>query len=571
MGARCARPSPTLHMRACQKRGASEPRRVPRLAAHALRCVHGDAAATLAALHAGRARPGRLDLPLLALLETVGLAVTGDQPIDLLLLATTKGDLQRYVPALLDDAAPLPLAGGPAELAQALGRRFATPAWALGGACAAGPLAVAEAARALRDGRAKRVLILGGERLAPFVDEGFAALGALDPVACRPFAAERAGLCLADGAAALLLDDQPGGLRVAGWGAGLDAHHLTGPDPTGGGLERALRAALNGRRPDLLVAHGTGTRANDDAEIQAYRRACPDIPITAWKGVIGHALGATGLIELAVAAELMSSSHAVPGIAHGDATRPLDLDLLPPGGRSAPAADPIWPRSLLSVNAGFGGLNGAVLLTRQVDSEPRTASRDLKEGCCGPSKADRMQTILQARIDLDHCGWRCDDGRHAAWQQAVPPGLLPRPGAREVLGRIDAGWGRLDQACRLLVAALLRLSDQEAIPADAALVLLCESGSAASDRDYERARRAGGAEPQRFVYTLPSMPIGEASIRTGLRGPGFALAGCDDLQARAQVVPGLLADGCPCVLLARLECDRPPQIAWAERWKAAER
>jgi hypothetical protein len=102
------------------------------------------------------------------------------------------------------------------------------------------------------------------------------------------------------------------------------------------------------------------------------------------------------------------------------------------------------------------------------------------------------------------------------------------------------------------------------MPADTAVVLVTDAGCAATDRVYETDRRARGADAQRFTYTLPTTPIGEASIRLGLRGAGLALLGADEAQAEA-VAADLLADGAPAVLLARVECDRAPHRAWARR------
>jgi hypothetical protein len=135
-------------------------------------------------------------------------------------------------------------------------------------------------------------------------------------------------------------------------------------------------------------------------------------------------------------------------------------------------------------------------------------------------------------------------------------------GAPEVLGRSDAGWGRLDLTCRALVALATRLPP---LPENTAIVLLTDAGCAASDRLFERARLAGHEDPQRFPYTLPSTPIGETSIRLHLRGCGFALLGNDDTQGRA-ITAELLADGAPAVLLARIDADHPPHRAWAEWW-----
>jgi hypothetical protein len=99
-------------------------------------------------------------------------------------------------------------------------------------------------------------------------------------------------------------------------------------------------------------------------------------------------------------------------------------------------------------------------------------------------------------------------------------------------------------------------------------VLLTEAGCAATDRAFERARRERGVDPQRFAYTLPTTPIGEASIRLGLRGAGVALLGASDTQGREAALDLASESGAP-VLLARVEAD-DRLTGWAELWIPTE-
>jgi 3-oxoacyl-(acyl-carrier-protein) synthase len=77
----------------------------------------------------------------------------------------------------------------------------------------------------------------------------------------------------------------------------MDANHLTGPSRDGSGLAWPAPAPLERAQADapaLIIAHGTGTRYNDDSESLAYATPCPGVPLTALKGLIGHSLGACG-------------------------------------------------------------------------------------------------------------------------------------------------------------------------------------------------------------------------------------------------------------------------------------
>ena len=489
------------------------------------------------ALIAGVGGPGELAEPdLVTVLERLArLVLPVGETCDLVLVATTKGDLPIYCDAILHDD----YMGSPADVAKELGRRLgqagtAVPAFAVSAACASGPAALGEAARRILSGHARRVLVLAGDRLSDFVRDGFTALNAIAIDHCRPFDSERTGLVLGETAAAMLLIagdeawsvvDGQREVWLQGWGAAMDAHHLTGPARDGAGLARACRACLQrGNVADvgLIVTHGTGTRYNDDSENAAYRLMESTAPLTGWKGLLGHSLGASGLTEAVLSATALAEGLGAPGTV---GFRSGHAAVLPPGVHVCRAP---W----LSPNAGFGGLNAAVLI--------------------GHHPPEKLMEVIP----------RCH--QRVALERDVGAGALPELGSRSVTGRSDPSWGRMDLACRALVALGMRLG---AMPTDTAVVLLTTVGSAATDRVYENGRRAGTAAAQAFVYTLPTTPIGELSIRCNLQGPGMALLGATDDEGRATVA-GLLAEGHAAVILARVEADSAPHTAWAEHWTA---
>jgi hypothetical protein len=518
---------------------------MPSIAGVALETPFGDLADTVAALGRGESRParlvGNLQKRLIRLAES---ALTGVKP-DLIILATTKGDITAWTNDLF--APESRGEGGPAAIARALGRYFSSPAFAVSAACASGSMAVGVAARLLADQPGK-ILIVAGDCQGAFIEAGFSSLNAIDPNGARPFDALRSGLCLGETAAAVLLSSDPadGGLFVQGWGASMDANHLTGPSRTGDGLLASCKAALKKAgvsAPALVIAHATGTRYNDDAESIAYATLLPEVPVAGYKGALGHSLGASGLTEFAIATRL----HAVRKAPGTVGLRTLGcagaIRALPPG------LHDLAPGPILHANAGFGGLNAAVLI-----------------GAQPPAPTETYAVSCLRKIELSNLGWSVTSTSgvigDGAWQEPAASGHLPRLSARDVIGRVDSLWGRMDMACRALVA-LGHFAGP--LPEQTAVVLLSERGCAASDRLFEEQRRQGTVDPQRFPYTLPSAPIGEASIRLRLRGAGFAMLGATDEQGR-DVAKALLRDGAPHVLLARVEADRPPHLAWAEVW-----
>ena len=100
---------------------------------------------------------------------------------------------------------------------------------------------------------------------------------------------------------------------MLGTGAAGDAVHMTAPDREGGGVVRAIGAALAdaGLVPaavDFVSAHGTGTPFNDAMEARALVQLFGEhaVPVNSIKGAIGHTLGAAGAFEAVLCAEVLA-------------------------------------------------------------------------------------------------------------------------------------------------------------------------------------------------------------------------------------------------------------------------
>ncbi len=518
---------------------------MPRITGSSLLTAHGDVTRTLQVLDQGHGTPAMLPGDILDHLLTVIRDALQHRSANILLFATTKGDIDRWSADVLS-ATPQGC-GSPQWVAEQLGRSVGIPAIAISGACASGPLALGVAARGILCGRWQRVLVVGGDRVGAFIREGFAALKAIDPNHCRPFDAHRAGLQLGEMAAALILESDTAPTTapfyLQGWGASLDGNHLTGPTRDGSGMARALRMALQRSDSDqyaLIVAHGTGTKYNDDSESLAYATVCPGVPVTGLKGIIGHTLGACGVGE-AVLAHAMLQRTSAPGCANLQTQGCAGaITVLPPG------RHPLTPGIIIGANAGFGGVNGVYIIGDQP-----------------PHPWKSVNSVVTERATLTSEGWQHTrtDGtnKQGIWTEPGTNGQFPPLSARMVTGAIDATWGRMDLACRAVVT-LGRLCDP--MPEQTAIIVVTTSGSAASDRLHEQARLAGSVDPQRFAYTLPTTPIGEASIRLQLRGPGMTVHGADEALV-LNIAADLLSDGCPAVFIAWIECDIGPHVAHA--------
>ena len=240
------------------------------------------------------------------------------------------------------------------------------PAYTISTACSSGAKALATGARLLNAGLVDAVIAGGADSLCAFTVAGFSALGAVSAARCNPFSRHRDGINIGEGAAVFLMSRQPGPVRLMGWGESADAHHMSAPDPSGAGPERALREALQrgGVRADeidYVNLHGTATQQNDAMEAGVVSRLLGAVPASSTKPLTGHALGAAGAIEAAFCwmALARNPTHALPP--HwwdGEADPAIAaLNLVAPGTR---AARPL--RHVLSQSFAFGGSNAALLL-----------------------------------------------------------------------------------------------------------------------------------------------------------------------------------------------------------------
>lgn len=183
-------------------------------------------------------------------------------------------------------------------------------------ACAAGTASAGLAIDSIRFGRVDVMILGGADPLTDLSIGGFHSLKSLSPNGSKPFDRERDGLVIGEASSVMVLERLDHALargahiyaEILGYGISNDAHHITSPDPEGGGAIRAMRMALEdaGLEPhqvDYINAHGTSTLVNDKMELGAIRAVFGDhahsVAISSTKSMTGHCLGAAGSIELA--------------------------------------------------------------------------------------------------------------------------------------------------------------------------------------------------------------------------------------------------------------------------------
>jgi len=235
-------------------------------------------------------------------------------------------------------------------------------------ACSAATQALALGAMWIRQGRAKRVLVIGAEVLCNLTLAGFASLQLLAKEGARPFDRDRGGINLSEGAGAICLESEPARAALAllsGYGLSTDGYHMTSPHPEGQGSFQAMRQALAtaGLRPDEISwvhAHGTGSKHNDSAEGAALAHLFAEVPtapyVTSTKRVHGHALGASGAIETVICVEAIRRGIVLPtaGLRTPDAAIRVRH-------ATAPIETPV--RHVLKNTLGFGGTNASLVFS----------------------------------------------------------------------------------------------------------------------------------------------------------------------------------------------------------------
>lgn len=246
--------------------------------------------------------------------------------------------------------------------------------YAVSSACASAAHALGQAFADIRAGIADVALAGGSEAcLSHSCIRGWQALHILSDDGCRPFSLGRRGLVLGEGAAIFVLEAYDQAVargadilaELVGFGMSSDAGSITAPHADG--MARAMRGALADARlsadaVDHVNAHGTGTQANDATECAALALVFGDrlgrIPVTANKSVLGHALGASGAFELAMAIMSLREEVLSPTAHFQTADPACPVDCIPNAARDAAVS------TILSNSFAFGGLNAALVVRR---------------------------------------------------------------------------------------------------------------------------------------------------------------------------------------------------------------
>jgi nodulation protein E len=225
----------------------------------------------------------------------------------------------------------------------------------------------------LASGAVDRVIAGGSDAsVHPASMVAWEALRVLSPDTCRPFSKGRNGIVLGDGAGIVILERSSDARRrgakifanIAGGAMTSDAGDLLRPDQKRIGQTMAAALGAARLRPEdigYINAHGSGTIANDVTESAAIEDIFGDhakrLAVSSTKSMHGHALGASGALELIATAMALAEQIVPPTanwIGRDDKCR---LDYVPNEAR------PLAFRAALSNSFAFGGLNCVLAVT----------------------------------------------------------------------------------------------------------------------------------------------------------------------------------------------------------------
>jgi len=248
------------------------------------------------------------------------------------------------------------------------------PTFAVASACASTNHAVIQAAQMIRSGMADVAITGGTEACISYSAlRAWEAMRVLADDTCRPFSANRRGLVLGEGAGVFVLESMEraqarGAIilaELAGGGMSADASDIVMPSAEGAttAMRQALaEAGLDPQDVDYVNAHGTGTAANDATETRAIRLAFGEhadrLAVSSTKSMHGHALGASGALELVAAIGALRDGVVPPTMNLDQPDPQCDLDYVPGTAREMPV------RAVLSNSFAFGGLNAVLALRR---------------------------------------------------------------------------------------------------------------------------------------------------------------------------------------------------------------
>ncbi|MBS4013321.1 MAG: beta-ketoacyl-[acyl-carrier-protein] synthase family protein [Bacteroidetes bacterium] len=256
---------------------------------------------------------------------------------------------------------------------------FTGPNFSVATACASSAYAMALGFDMIANNQADAVIVVSSDSVVnPEEIKGFNEIYALSTsndrgaAASCPFSKDRDGFVIGEGAGAIILESEEGArarganilAEFAGYGLSSEAYNIVSPQEGGEGMMFTMQKALKhaGLKPEdihHINAHGTSTTLNDMYETMAVKKLFGDnaskIPVVSSKSMIGHTIGAAGVIEGAITVKSLLEQKLHPTANYINPDPELDLDYVPNIAREHEMS------CALSNSFGFGGHNATLV------------------------------------------------------------------------------------------------------------------------------------------------------------------------------------------------------------------
>ena len=241
------------------------------------------------------------------------------------------------------------------------------PVFQVHGACASGIIAAISARTAIQAGLIDIAVILSIDIISRVAFVGFNNVGAMSKEGCAPFDENRDGITVSEGAVGMILAaeecvETTSDVQVCGGSYNCSGGGMVEPDEVG--LRKVIESAFNDAsispsECDFVYWHGTGTLLNDAVEASVAKQIWLDaIPLSiSVKGALGHAMGASGAFNIAAACKSLYEG-VLPPVTGLNATA---FDWMPLPKQSVEGEF----KCGLAVAMGFGGINAAIVLSKQ--------------------------------------------------------------------------------------------------------------------------------------------------------------------------------------------------------------
>ncbi len=250
-------------------------------------------------------------------------------------------------------------------------------------ACASGASAIQLGVEAIRRGDCSAALCVGTDcSVTAEAMIRFSLLSALSgsndvpEAASKPFSKNRDGFVIAEGAAALVLEDYDAararGAKILAVMRGIaekaDDFHRTRSKPDGSAVIGAISntfedAGISPEAVDYVNAHGTSTPENDKMEAMSLEKVFGErirqVPISSNKSMIGHTLTAAGAIEATFSVQTIQSGTIPPTINYQVPDPTIPFDVVPNTARNQQVT------MVLSNSFGFGGQNACLIIAAE--------------------------------------------------------------------------------------------------------------------------------------------------------------------------------------------------------------